>query len=168
MNKGKILKVRPGHDANCSGMAYMGGVLIGMFGHGLLLMTLIPVQIAVRWKWKLRTRIALWVVPHLVAIAVLLVWGFRSGAMEYGSLVFVWGLVILMLIALAVGWGVIAARHKAPARASDLCPRCGRCLRFDGATTGPEAELFQVVMGPRATPAEVAPMPLENLTATVA
>ena len=41
MSKGRILKVRPGHDANCSTMAYMGGILVSILGYAMILTMLI-------------------------------------------------------------------------------------------------------------------------------
>lgn len=117
MNKGKLLKFRPGRDANCSSYAYVGLFLVGIMGYLLLLGVSVIVQIVLRTQ-KLRsqigtnTRIGLWVTPHLLAVAAFLYWSFTSGAMEYGSIVCVGPITLLMLIGLGVGWATIVATAK--------------------------------------------------------
>lgn len=131
MNKGKILKVRHGHDANCSSYAYMGYILVAFLGYAALLCALVATQTALRarkWAgepWLGKAKIGLWVLPHLVGIGLLLVTAFESGAMNYGSSVCVGGLVLVMLITMGVGVFKIQAAHGVHA-ADELCPECGR------------------------------------------
>ncbi len=131
MRKGKILKMRPGHNANCSSYAYLGGILVGFVGYMLLLPILAVVQSSLRTRSlgsKLGVgtlRIAWWIVPHLLVLAALLAWAFASGAMEYGSAFYVGGLALIMLIGMGVGWARIATKSRAAQKAASICPRCG-------------------------------------------
>ena len=110
MKKGKILKARPGHDANCSSHAYIGYILVNLAAYGALLLVLVLAQVALRAKhladkpWLSKLKLGLWIVPHLLGIGVTLFLGFESGAMNYGSSVCVGGVVLMMLIGMSVGF----------------------------------------------------------------
>ena len=145
MNKGKILQVRPGHEANCSSHAYIGYILMTFVGYAALLGVLLVTQVAMRAgrfagkPWLGGVKIGLWVIPHLVAVAILLVASFEVGAMNYGSSVCVGGLALVMLIGMGVDWADIAAKPGAERKAAGiLCPNCGHRVRPRGAWSCPE------------------------------
>lgn len=110
MNRGKILKVRPGHDANCSAMAYMGGVLVGFLGYALLFGIMVFVQLRLE-TGRLGSKLvlmALWFIPLVLALAAFLTWAYTSGAMAYGSAVCVFPVALVMLIGMVVGWTMLS------------------------------------------------------------
>ena len=117
MNKGKILKIRPGHDANCSGMAYMGGVLVGLFGY-VMLWAILAFVLLLSWPRRLGSilgqggKMALWFVPQVLALAVFLYWAFTSGAMDYGSVICVGPLALIMLVGMVGGWALVSKAAK--------------------------------------------------------
>ncbi len=133
MNRGKILRVRPGHDANCSAMSYIGEVVVSYVGYGAFLLALVGIQVALQTKrlaakpWIDWLKIVSWVIPHLVAMAVLWIWASGTGMMGYGSAACVGVLELAMLISLGVGWARITAKPRAARKAAGiLCPNCGR------------------------------------------
>ena len=147
MSKGKILKVRPGHEANCSSSAYIGYILITFVGYAALLGVLLVTQVAMRARrfagkpWLGKAKIGLWVIPHLVATAILLIVSSEVGAMDYGSSVCVGGLALVMLTGMGVGWAKIAAKPRAARKAAGiLCPNCGRQVGSRSAWSCPECE----------------------------
>lgn len=108
-SKGRILQVRLGHDANCSALDYMAGIITSYMGYLMLFLLLVVAQVVLMIKslaekpWIGRLRMGLWVIPHLLALAALLFWAFDSGAMRYASFICVGALVIVMLVSLGVG-----------------------------------------------------------------
>lgn len=121
MNRGRILKVRPGHDANCSSYAYVGAFLAGIFGYAMLWATLAFVLL-ISWPRRLGTmlgkrgKIALWYVPNVLALAAFLYWAFTSGAMDYGSVICVGPMALIMLVGMVGGWAVISKAAKGTRR----------------------------------------------------
>lgn len=145
MNKGKVLKARPGHDANCSSSAYIGYILVNFAAYGALLLVLVVAQVALRAQrladkpWLNKLKLGLWIVPHLLGIGVTLFLGVESGAMNYGSSVCVGMVVLMMLIGMGVGWAKIAAKQEAAQKeAWILCPNCGYQAGSRSAWTCPE------------------------------
>jgi len=133
MNRGKILKVRPGHDANCSAISYIGHVLVSYAGYGVFLSVLVVVQGALQASrlaakpWIGRLRIASWVIPHLMAMPILWLWASNEGVTNYGSVVCIGALELALLISLVVGWAKIARplRTEQPTqKATCSCPGC--------------------------------------------
>jgi hypothetical protein len=119
MNKGRILKVHHGHDANCSAISYMGHVIVSYGAYLAYLLLLLVVQLTLLAKrlatkpWIGRLRVALWIIPHLVAMPVLWIWASGTGMTNYGSVVCVGVLELALLISLGVGWTKIARRSRA-------------------------------------------------------
>jgi hypothetical protein len=113
MNTGKILKLRPGRDANCSAMDYLGGVLVGFVAYMALLVVLSIVHAVLRSKGvaaKLGKRMVwVWVPPQAAVLIIFLIWAFQSGAMEYGSVICVVPLALIMLIGMVVS-AIVSAR----------------------------------------------------------
>ena len=139
MNKGKILQVRPGHDANCSAMSYIGHVLVSYGAYLVFLLALVAAQLVLLIRrlaakpWIGRLRIALWAIPHLAAMPILWIWASNEGVTSYGSVVCIGALELALLISLGVGWVIIARRSRAsePKRlppkvqqAAHFCPSC--------------------------------------------
>jgi hypothetical protein len=118
MKKGRILKVRPGQDANCSSYAYMGHLLISYGAYLVFLLALAVAQLALSVKrlaakpWIGQLRTGLWVIPHLLAIPILWIWASSEGVTNYASVVCVGVLELGLLISLGVGWAVIASRSQ--------------------------------------------------------
>ena len=114
MKKGKILKVRPGYDANCSSHAYIGYILVNLAAYGALLLVLVLAQVALRAKrladkpWLDKLRLGLWIIPHVLGIVIVLALGYESGAMNYGSSICVGAVGVVMLAGMGVGWARIA------------------------------------------------------------
>ena len=145
MNKGRILKMRPGHDANCSAMSYIGEVMVSYGGYLVFLLVLVMAQLALLVSrlaakpWIGRLRVALWVIPHLIAMPILWIWASGTGMMGYGSAACVGVLELAMLISLGVGWARITAKPRAAQReAGILCPNCGRQVRSRSAWSCPK------------------------------
>ena len=122
MSRGKILKVRPGHDANCSAVAYMGGILVSILGYAML-WGILAFVVLYSWPRRLGTilgkggKLALWLVPQILALAAFLYWAFTSGATNYGSVICVWPLALIMLIGMGGGWVLISRAAKGTKRA---------------------------------------------------
>ncbi len=139
MNRGKILKMRPGRDANCSSYAYIAEVMVSFVGYGVFLLVLVVAQVGLQARrlaakpWIGRLRIVSWVIPHLVAMPVLWIWASGTGATNYGSVVCIGALELALLIGLGVGFFKIRSSQAARA-AAELCPECDR------PTTASEAE----------------------------
>jgi len=116
MNKGKILKLRLGHDANCSAMSYIAEVMVSYGGYLLFLLVLVVAQVALQAKRLAtkpqigRLRLILWVVPHLVAMPFLWIWASGTGMTGYASVICVGVLELALLISLGVGWVTISRR----------------------------------------------------------
>ena len=144
MNKGKILKLRSGRDANCSSSTYIGAILISFVVYLGLLGLLAIVQAFLRTRQLTgrlgpRTRVAWWVVPHLLILTVFLVLAFLSGAMNYGSSLFVMVLAVIMLIGLTVGWRRVETSSRAAEKAARVdCPICGYHAQLEDAESCPE------------------------------
>jgi hypothetical protein len=145
MNKGKILKVRPGHDANCSSHAYILHVMVsyGAYVWFLLVMAaaqfpLLIMRLAGKpWAakpWIVGLMIGVWVIPHVAAMPILWNWASGTGMMDYGTAVCIYVLELAMLVSLGVGCVVIAGLPRAlrgkslppeVQQAARSCPGCG-------------------------------------------
>ena len=135
MNKGKILQVRPGHEANCSAMSYIGHVLASYVAYVVFLLALVVVQLVLLIRrvaakpWIGRLRIALWVIPHLAAMPILWIWASNERVTSYGSVVCIGALELALLISLGVGWLIIARLSRA-SQPKRLPPEVQRAARF--------------------------------------
>ena len=145
MNKGRILKMRPGHDANCSSYAYIGHVMVSYGAYLVFLLVMAAAQFPVLimrlaakpWAakpWIVRLMIGLWVIPHVAAMPILWNWASGTGMMNYGSAVCIYVLELAMLANLGVGCAVIAGLPRAVRgkslppkvqQAARSCPGCG-------------------------------------------
>ena len=107
MNAGKILKVRLGHDANCSSLTYLGGVIVSYSAYLALVLTLVIIRVILRKTGlaaklgRRKTLMLVWVIPQALALVALLVWAIWSGAMMYASFLCV-GVLALVIIAVTI------------------------------------------------------------------
>ncbi len=116
MKQGRVLKIRPGRDANCSSEAYIGVVLVSYTAYAVLFLVLLLAEGTLsirRWGERLsKVRMWVWVAPQALAVAVLLGFGYYSGAMDYASGLFIWFLVGLAMAAIGIGWGLLGLLGK--------------------------------------------------------
>ena len=121
MHKGKILKMRRGHEANCSSMSYMGHVLASWAGYAVFLTGLVGAQVVLRIgrlaarPWSGPLRLGVWVLPHMIAIPALWIWASGTGMTGYATVVCVGLLELALLISLGVG--VVRLRSFSTGRA---------------------------------------------------